>query len=82
MNSDPGGEINRGPKGGRKHQPGRGHDKKSVKAKKDKYRKNAIEKRRQDEAELRRRWQEWDSLPPFVQRQRPELKPDKTLPDE
>ena len=33
MSNDLGDEINRGPKGARKHQPGRGHDKKSGEAK-------------------------------------------------
>jgi hypothetical protein len=82
VNDESSDEIKRGPKGGKKHQPGRGHDKKSGKSKKGKYRKAAIKKRKQEDALLRRQWQEWRSLPPFVQRQRPELKPDKHPADE
>jgi hypothetical protein len=52
----------RGPKGGIKHQPGRGHDWKSLPARKDAFRRKAARKRRQHEEEARKAWEEWDRL--------------------
>ena len=52
----------RGPKGGMKHQPGRGHDIKSGPAKRKRFQRKAA-KRRQEKAETQRlQWAVWDSL--------------------
>ena len=55
-------EERRGPKGGKKHQPGRGHDRKSIPAKKKRFVRKAARKRREQEAEARKAWAEWDAL--------------------
>lgn len=51
-----------GPRGGRKHQPGRGHDRKSARAKKKRYAERAVQKRNAQEEEGRKEWKEWDEL--------------------
>ena len=56
------GEKKLGPKGGIKHQPGRGHDRKSLPTKKDRFRRKAERKRQQQEEEARKAWEEWDRL--------------------
>jgi hypothetical protein len=58
----------RGPRGGRKHQPGRGHDRKSTLSKKKRFARRAAEKRRQQEEDARQKWAEWDALPDAVKR--------------
>jgi hypothetical protein len=75
------GDKKRGPRGGIKHTPGRGHDTKSGPLKKDRFRKRAAKKRQAKEEELRRQLVEWDSLPPEVQKLRPEKKPKLPRPE-
>jgi hypothetical protein len=58
----------RGPRGGIKHQPGRGHDRKSAVEKKKRFVRKAAKKRHQQEEEARKAWQEWDQLPDDVKR--------------
>lgn len=72
----------RGPKGGIKHRPGRGHRRKSERHQKNKFAKKAENKRNAKKEELRKKWTEWDSLPPDVQRMRPELEPDLPRPED
>jgi hypothetical protein len=68
----------RGPKGGKKHTPGRGHDRKS-RLRKDRRRIEKARKRREAlEAEARKQWAIWDSLGGEKQKLRPDLRP--TLP--
>jgi hypothetical protein len=52
----------RGPKGGIKHQPGGGHDRKSAPHKKSAYRRRVARKQAALEAEARRQWEIWDGL--------------------
>lgn len=61
-------EKKRGPKGGIKHQPGRGHDRKSGADKKKRFARKAARKRRQRDEEARKIWAEWDALPDEVKR--------------
>jgi predicted RNA polymerase sigma factor len=61
-------EKERGPKGGIKHQPGRGHDRKSATNKKKRFAKKAAKKREQEEKEAQQAWREWDSIPDDVKR--------------
>jgi hypothetical protein len=75
-------EKKKGPKGGAKHNPGRGHTRKSTPGKRKRFRKKAAKKRRTRRAELRKQWDEWDSLPPEVQRMRPDKKPKLPRPDD
>ena len=58
----------RGPKGGKKHQPGRGHDRKSSPAKRKRFARKAARKRQQQEEDARRAWEQWDRLPEDVKR--------------
>jgi hypothetical protein len=53
----------KGPRGGVKHQPGRGHDRKSAPSKKRKIAKKAARKRKQIEEEARKQWEEWNRIP-------------------
>jgi hypothetical protein len=48
------GEIPHGPRGGRKHQPGRGHDRKSSASKKKRFAEKAARKRNIEEEEAER----------------------------
>jgi hypothetical protein len=68
MAGEEGSKKKRGPKGGVKHTPGRGHDRKSAAAKKRRFAPKAARKRQQEEAEVRRAWDEWDALPEEVKR--------------
>lgn len=52
----------RGPKGGIKHQPGGGHDRKSAPKKKKRFARKAARKRRQKTDDARKAWQAWDAL--------------------
>ncbi len=61
-------EKPRGPEGGIKHQPGRGHDRKSAPAKKKRFARKAARKRAEQETEAREAWAEWDRLPDEVKR--------------
>ena len=70
----------KGPKGGVKHTPGRGHTPKSGPPKKKRFQKEAAKKRRAKKADLQKKWEQWDSLPPDVQKFRPELKPELPRP--
>jgi len=62
------GGTKRGPKGGRKHQPGRGHDRKNIPAKKRRFARKATRKRKEEEEEARKAWAEWDKLSDDVKR--------------
>jgi hypothetical protein len=68
-------EPKRGPKGGIKHTPGKGHDTKSGREKKKRFRRRAAKKRMGKEENLKRQWDEWETLPPEVQKLRPDKKP-------
>jgi hypothetical protein len=56
------GQTTRGPRGGKKHQPGRGHDRKSAPAKKKRYAEKAVQKRNAQEEKAKKEWREWDEL--------------------
>ena len=62
------GEILRGPQGGRKHQPGRGHDRKSSASKKKRFAEKAARKRNAEEGEAEKLWKEYDGLPDEVKK--------------
>jgi hypothetical protein len=73
-------EKKKGPKGGIKHTPGRGHVRKSGVQKRKRFQRKAARKRQRKEQELRRQWEEWDSLPPEVRKLRPESEPRQPRP--
>jgi hypothetical protein len=58
----------RGPKGGIKHQPGRGHDRKSAADKKRRFARKVERKCQRQYEEATRAWEEWDQLPVEVKR--------------
>jgi hypothetical protein len=62
------GEKKKGPKGGAKHQPGKGHDRKSAPARKKRFARKAARKRQAEEEAAREEWQKWDSLPDEVKK--------------
>jgi hypothetical protein len=65
----------KGPKGGVRHTPGRGHARKSGLRKKARFAKKAAKKRQKQQEGLRKQWADWDALPPEVQWLLPERKP-------
>ena len=73
-------EKKKGPKGGVKHTPGQGHTRKSGPQKKKRFQKKAAKRRRAKQQNLQKQWDEWDSLPPEVQKLRPENKPKEPRP--
>ena len=70
----------RGPRGGIKHQPGRGHDRKSAKDRKKRFAKEAAQRRRDAEGELKAQWDLWDQLTDEQKALRPDLKPGQPRP--
>ena len=68
MSAEEGREKKRGPRGGIKHQPGRGHDSKSGTEKKKRFARKAARKRLQQEEEAQRLWEAWVQLPDEVKR--------------
>lgn len=75
MSKRKGGDKKRGPKGGIKHQPGRGHDTKSGPIKKARHKKRAAKIRRQRKEEARKQWALWDGLSDEQKKWRPDLRP-------
>lgn len=80
MSKKKAGQKKRGPKGGIKHQPGRGHDVKSGPVKKQRYRKKAKKLWQQQREEARRQWAVWDSLNDDVKKIRIDLEPEMPRP--
>jgi hypothetical protein len=63
-----GDEKKRGPKGGIKHTPGRGHARKSQPSKKRRIGKRLRARHKEREEEARRRHEEYDQLPDEVKK--------------
>lgn len=61
-------EKEKGPKGGVKHTPGRGHDASSGPPKKRRFRKKAEKLRKEKEELARKLWTEWDQMSPEQRR--------------
>jgi hypothetical protein len=57
-------EKKKGPKGGVKHTPGRGHDARSCPSKKKRFRRKAARKQKEKEVLARKLWKEWDEMSP------------------
>ena len=75
MSSKGSDDVPRGPKGGRKHTPGRGHDRKSRRQKDRKRIRKAMKKRAEREDRARKQWAVWDSLSTEQKKMRSDLKP-------
>jgi hypothetical protein len=69
------GEKQRGQGREVKHTPGRGHTRKSGPRKKKRFQKKTAKQRQAKQEDVRKQWDEWDSLPPDVQKLRPDKKP-------
>jgi hypothetical protein len=67
--------LNRGQKGGKKHTPGRGHDRKSRERKDERRRSKARKLREALRAEAARQWAVWDSLMSDQKKFRDDLRP-------
>jgi hypothetical protein len=65
-----------GPKGGRKHTPGRDHTRKSGAAKKRRFAKKKQRQREDEQEQCRDQWEIWDSLSEDAKKLRPDLYPD------
>ena len=74
--------ILRGPKGGRKHTPGRDHAGKSGAAKRKRFVKKRQRKRHQQADAERESWRVWDSLSDDAKRLRPEPEPSTPRPSD
>jgi hypothetical protein len=70
----------RGPRGGSRHQPGCGHDRKSAPRKKERFARTQKQKRQRADEDLRARWQEWDKLTDEQKALLPDLKPTEPRP--
>jgi hypothetical protein len=76
-------EKKRGPKGGVKHQPGKGHDRKSAKEKRKRFARAAARKRRQQNENAKKAWEAWDKLSDDVKKLLgPSAQPDVPRPEE
>ncbi len=73
--------IRRGPKGGKKHTPGRDHDRKSHKKKAKRFQKKAQKRREALENDAREQWRVWDQLSEEQKRLREDLRPTLPRPD-
>jgi hypothetical protein len=81
MSSKDSDDVPRGPKGGRKHTPGRGHDRKSRVRKDLKRRRKAERRRAALGTKAREQWMIWDSLTTEQRKMRPDLRPTLPRPD-
>jgi hypothetical protein len=77
---DPQEPFKRGPKGGKKHTPGRGHERKSADKKQERFKKKALREREQKRKILEEEWKVWDSLSDGAKKLQPELKPKEPRP--
>jgi len=74
--------IKKGPKGGRKHTPGRDHNTKSGAGKKKRFAKKKRRQRTIDQENCHEQWVVWDSLSDDAKRLRPDLYPDCPRPND
>ena len=74
--------IKRGPKGGKKHTPGRDHDAKSRARKRKKRQKQAEQTRIKRRVELAAAWDSWDNFSPDQKKMLQDLKPKEPRPSD
>jgi hypothetical protein len=74
--------IERGPKGGRKHTPGRGHNRKSESQKKNRFTRKAERQRDEAVEAAREAWTEWDALSDDAKKLLPEKRPKEPRPED
>ena len=66
-----------GPKGGVKHQPGRGHQHKSEAARKRRFQQKALKMLQESKEKNKKQWEVWDTLADEKRILRPDLRPEK-----
>jgi hypothetical protein len=59
----------------KRHTPGRDHVRKSGPRKKKRFQQKAAKKREEEKQTVQADWNLWESLPPEVQKLRPDLRP-------
>lgn len=74
------GDINRGPRGARKHTPGRGHNRKSQGPKKKKFQKKQQQKKAQKQQQYQNAVNRWNKMSDAAKKLQPELDPKNFLP--
>ena len=74
--------LGRGPKGGKKHTPGRDHDSKSRRQKDRRREAKALKLRKEVHADALRTWAVWDSLSSAQKKLLDDLKPKMPRPDQ
>jgi hypothetical protein len=67
----------RGPKGGVKHQPGRGHQKKSGAERKRRFAQKTLHSREELKERIRKQWEVWDTLTEEQRNLLPDLQPER-----
>jgi hypothetical protein len=67
----------RGPRGGVKHQPGRGHQHKSASLRNRRFQQKALRLRREEQEEIRKKWEVWDKLTDEQRELLPNLCPER-----
>jgi hypothetical protein len=70
-------EKKRGPKGGVKHQPGRGHQNKSGAQRKRRFARKVLSAKHAEAEKIRNEWEIWDTLTEEQRRLLPELQPER-----
>jgi hypothetical protein len=68
--------VKRGPKDGKKHTPGRDHDRKSKANKRKREQKKRERLRKQELERCKDQWVQWLGFDDFQKRMRPDLTPD------
>lgn len=74
-NPEEGDSARRGPKGGKKHTPGRDHARKSARKKKKQFQRKAAGRKQAANEAAQRQWAEWDQMTEFERRLFPEKQP-------
>ena len=75
------GEKKKGPSGGVRHQPGRGHDTKSGIEKTKRFARQAAKKRAATQEIARKQWEQWDKLTEEQKKFLPKLRPKLPRPE-
>lgn len=75
-------EVKRGPKGGRKHTPGRDHARKSQSHRRKKFQQKKAREREASRKSCREQWAVWDALSDAARKLRPDLTPDCPRPND
>ena len=70
----------RGPRGGIKHQPGRGHQRKSGPERKRRFQQKAVARLQTEKEKSRKQWENWDKLTEEQRKLLPDFRPERPRP--